>query len=102
MNFKMNCAQVPAPISAAQSGSVSPSSWRQRALAKRPVDDDGHPALGRQRQEPLLRLAVDDVIGELHEVERMRVHDLFEQVVPSSFGRRDADITDPPVRLLGE
>ncbi len=100
MNFRMNCAQVEAPISAAQSGSGSPSSRRVSApCAEGPVDDHGNAALRRQRQEPVLRLAVDDVVGELHEVERLAAHDLLEEIVPPAFRRGDADIADLSGRL---
>ena len=96
----MNCAQLDAPISAAHSGSGSPSSRsRQRALPERPVDDHGHAALGRQRQQPLLRLAVDDVVGELHEIDRLAPHDLLEKIVTAAFGGGDADVTQRARRL---
>jgi hypothetical protein len=60
---------------------------RQRALPERPVDNHGNAALRRQRQQPLLRLAVDDVVGELHEIERLVPHYLFEKIVAAPFGR---------------
>jgi hypothetical protein len=43
MNFRMNCAQVEAPISADQSGSGSPrEAPRERALLKWAIDDHAH------------------------------------------------------------
>ena len=60
MNFRMNCAQLVQSISAAQVGSLWPlTRSEQRTLAKRPVDDHGDAALPRQRQDPVLSLAVD-------------------------------------------
>ena len=73
MNLSANCAQLSQSISAAQAGSRwRCSSLQQRALAERPVDDDGDAALARQRQDALLDLAVEQVVGDLHEVDRLR------------------------------
>ena len=73
MNLSRNCAQLAQSISAAQPG----SGWRcelsdQLALAKRPVDDDADAALPRQRQDAVFDLAVEDVVGDLNEIERLR------------------------------
>src|SRR5688572_13732198 len=84
MNLRRNCAQFAQSIS--------------RALAERAVDDHGDPALLRQRQDALLDLAVEDVVRHLHEVERVRSHDLLDLAVAASFRRRDAVVADP---LLG-
>ena len=89
------------PISAAQSGSGWRSSLRDRCpAAERPVDDDADAALPRQRQDALLDLAVDDVVGHLHEVDRMARHDPFELVVAAAFRGRDADIADRPSAFI--
>src|SRR6185436_7164300 len=75
--------------------------WRQRlardlfdqiALAEWPVDDHRHAALARERQDATLRFAVEDVVAELHEIERMRAHDLLEVTVAAAFRGRDADV----------
>src|SRR4051812_13733636 len=76
MNFKMNWAQLEAPISSAQFGSASPCKPAdQRVLAERPVDHHGDAAVARQRQEPLFGPSIEDVVGELHEIERVLAHD---------------------------
>ena len=63
----------PQPISAAQDGQRMPLQLAdQRALPERPVDDHGDAALARQRQDALLDLAVEHVVGDLHEVDRLR------------------------------
>ena len=99
----MNCAQVVgADLGRPVRQRLAFQPPRQRALPEGTVDDDRHAALGRQRQQPLLRLAIDDVVGELHEIERMVPHDLLEQIVPAAFGGGDADIAELPVRLHGE
>ena len=60
MNFSSSCAQLAQPISAAQAGSGRASDRvDQRALPERPVDDDGHAALARERQDALFDLAVE-------------------------------------------
>jgi hypothetical protein len=74
----------------------------QRALPERPVDDHGDAALRGQRQQPRLRLAVDDVVGELHEVDGLVPHDLFEKIVAASFGRRDSNVAHRTGRLHRE
>ena len=72
MNFSTTCAQPSQPISAAQPG----RRWRcsalqQRAFAERPVHQHRDAALLRQRQQALLGLAVEQVVAELHEVDRL-------------------------------
>ena len=71
----------------------------QRALPERPVDNHGNAALRRQRQQPLLRLAVDDVVGELHEIDRLVPHYLFEKIMAAPFGRRDSNVAHRTSRL---
>jgi hypothetical protein len=65
-------------ISAAHGGSGWRASGAAARPAERPVGDDGDAALARQRQQALLGLAVEQVVGELHEVERLAGHDLLE------------------------
>ena len=43
----------------------------QLALAERPIDDDGDAALARQRQDAVFDLAIEDVVGDLDEIERL-------------------------------
>ncbi len=71
----------------------------QRTLAKRPVGDHRDAAVARERQQPLLGLAVEDVVRQLHEVERMRAHQLLDLAVAPALGRGDADVADPARRL---
>ena len=66
----------------------------QRLLAERPVDHHGDAAVARQRQEPLLGLSIEDVVGELHEIERVLAHDPLEQLVPAPVRGGDADMPD--------
>ena len=65
------------------------------ALAERAVDDDRDAALARERQDPLLDLAVERVVGDLHEVERLAAHDLLDLAMAAAFRRRDADVAQP-------
>jgi len=44
------------------------------------------PRSDAKRQQPLLRLAVDNVVGELHEIDRLVPHYLFEKIVTAPFG----------------
>ena len=95
MNLRMSCAQLAQPISAAQAGKgTAADPADQRAFLERPVDDDGDAALARQRQDALLDFAVDRVVGDLNEIERLAAHDLLELAVAAAFGSRDADIAD--------
>ena len=73
MNFSATCAQPSQSISAAHGGSAVPLQLPQQvALAERPVGDDGDAALARQRQDALLDVAVEQVVADLHEVDRLR------------------------------
>ena len=96
----MSCAQLDTPSSRRPFGQrliLEPVG--QRALPERPVDDHRDAALRRQRQQPRLRLAVDDVVGELHEIDRLVPHDLFDEIMTAAFGRGDADVTHRARRL---
>jgi hypothetical protein len=57
------------------------------------------PRLLRERQDALLDLAIDRVVGDLHEVDRLRAHHLFDLGVAPSFRRRDTDVAQPPGAL---
>ena len=96
MNFSANCAQPSQSISAAQAG----SGWRascaqQRAFAEGPVDDDRDAALLGQRQDALLDLAVEQVVGDLHEVDRLAAHHVLDLGVAPAFRRGDAHVAQP-------
>src|SRR5262245_33293571 len=75
---------------------------RQLALAKRAVDDDGDAAIFCQRQNAILDLAVEDIVGHLHEIERLRAHDLLNVTMAPSFRGGDADIAKLAGRFHGE
>ena len=95
-NFSAACAQLSQQSSAAQAG----SGWRcqcveQRTLAERAVHDDADAPLLRQRQQALLDIAVQQVVGELHEVDGLRAHDAFDVRMAPALGRGDADVAQP-------
>jgi hypothetical protein len=50
----------------------------------------------------MLDLAVEDVVGDLHEVERMLTHDTLDVGVTATFRGRNTDITNRAGRLLIE
>src|SRR5260370_30759347 len=49
--------------------------------AKRTIDDDADSPLPRERQEPILGFALEEVVGELDEVERLGAHEALHLVV---------------------
>ena len=79
---------------------------RQRAceiaLAEGTVHDDRDAAVAGEREQPCLGLTVQRVVAELHEVERMVAHDLFELAVPPSFRGRDPDVAQAAFGLHGK
>ena len=69
-NFSSTCAQLVQPISAAHGGSgLAQQPAQQAAAAERHVDDHRDAALGRQRQQAPLGLAVVERVVDLQEVE---------------------------------
>ena len=48
-----------------------PGGIDQRPLAKRPVDDNGDAALACERQYSRFDFPVDDVVRDMHEIERV-------------------------------
>ena len=46
-----------------------------------------------------LRLAVDDVVGELHEIDGLALHDLFEKIMAATFGRGNSNVAHCTSRL---
>src|SRR6185369_18075090 len=59
-------------------------------------------AVAREREDPFLGLAIDRVVGDLHEVERIASHQLLDFAMTPSFGRRDPDVSDLACRLQRE
>src|SRR6185436_16196260 len=71
----------------------------QATAAERHVDQDRDAALGRQRQQLVLRRAVVERIVELDEIERLLAHDGFELVIGARGIMRDAEVADATVLL---
>src|SRR3546814_16222921 len=71
----------------------------QRLLAERPVHQHRLAAVGSQRQQPVFRLAVEDVVGELHEVERLALHPRLHLVVTAAVRGGYAAIPESPLIL---
>src|SRR5262249_8915124 len=57
----------------------------QLAFAKRPINDHADAAVPRQRKDAIFDLAVKNVVGDLHEIERLRPHDPLDFGVPAPF-----------------
>ena len=74
----------------------------QIAFAKRPVDDDPDAAVARQRKDAIFDLAVENVVGDLNEVERLGAHDPLDFAVPAPFRGGDPYIAEPSGGLHGE
>src|SRR5262245_66651627 len=66
----------------------------QLALAERSIDDDADAPLARQRKNATFHLAVEDVVSDLDEIERLRAHDLLDLAVAASFRGCDPDIAE--------
>src|SRR5262245_57155903 len=74
----------------------------QLALAKWPVNDHADAAVPCQRQDTIFDLAVENVVGDLNEVERLGTHDPLDFTVPAAFRGRDPYISEPARSLHGE
>src|SRR5258707_4626858 len=74
----------------------------QLALQKRPVDDHADAAVPRQRKDTIFDLAVENVVGDLNEVERLGAHDPLDLTVPAPFRGGDPYIAEPAGGLHGE
>src|SRR5262245_26768972 len=59
----------------------------QLAFAKWPVNDHADAAVPRQRKDTIFDLAVENVVGDLNEVERLGSHDPLDFAVPAAFPR---------------
>lgn len=60
----------------------------QLLAAERTVNDHAEAAVSGQRQETLFGLAVEDVVGELHEVERHAPHHPFDFILAAAMRGR--------------
>src|SRR5262245_6094660 len=74
----------------------------QLAFAKRPINDHADAAVARQREDAVFDLAVENVVGDLNEVERLCAHDPFDFAVPAPFRGGDPYIAEPAGGLHGE
>src|SRR5262245_38367478 len=59
----------------------------QLAFAKWPVNDYADVAVPRDRKDTIFDLAVENVVGDLNEVERLGSHDPLDFAVPAAFPR---------------
>src|SRR5262245_15919591 len=75
---------------------------KQLAFAKRPINDHADAAVPRQRKDTIFDLAVENVVGDLHEIERQRAHDPLDFAVPAPFRGGDSYIAEPAGSLHGE
>src|SRR5262249_32820002 len=74
----------------------------QLAFAKRPINDHANAAVARQRKNAIFDLAVEDGVGDLHEIERLRTDDSLDFAVSAPFRGGDSYIADPAGGLHGE
>ena len=79
MNFKIDWAQLVAPISSQTGQRLPLQAGGQLALVERAVDDHGDAALKPPMATGAVGFAVDDVVGELHEVEAALCAGSFRQ-----------------------
>src|SRR5947208_10223498 len=74
----------------------------QLAFAKRTISDHSDAAVPRQRKDAIFDLAVENVVGDLNEVERLGAHDPLDFAVPTPFRGGDSYIAEPADRLHRE
>src|SRR5262249_38823822 len=74
----------------------------EMSFANRPINDHANAAVARQRKNAIFDLAVEDVVGDLHEIERLRTHDSLDFAVSAPFRGGDSYIADPAGGLHGE
>src|SRR5262249_60788887 len=74
----------------------------QLAFAKRPINDDTDAAVPRDRKDTIFDLAVENVVGDLNEVERLGSHDPLDFAVSTPFRGGDPYIAEPAGGLHGE
>jgi len=80
---------------------LAPDALEELAALEGAIDDDGDAVLRCQGQKALLCLPVDEVLGELDEVEGLAGEGLFQFAVSAAEGGGDADVADPAGRLHG-
>ena len=103
MNFRRNCAQLDAPVSLGPVREGVPLDLPdQMPLPEGAIDDHGDAAVTRQRQDARLDLPVEHIVGHLHEVDRLRAHDLLDEIVPPTLRCGDPDVSHLSRRLHGE
>src|SRR5262249_8776672 len=61
------------------------------AALERTIADDRDLSFPRERQDVALDLAVDGVVGDLDEVDRLRAHDLLGPAMATALRGRDSD-----------
>src|SRR5207244_6288100 len=66
------------------------------------VDDHADAAVPRQRKDTIFDLAVENVVRDLNEVERLGAHDPLDLTVPAPFRGGDPYIAQPAGGLHGE
>src|SRR5215203_4399499 len=75
---------------------------QKHALLEGTIGDDADAPIARKWKDAGLDLAVENVVGDLHEVERMLAHDTLDVGVTATFRGRNTDITNLASRLLLE
>src|SRR5215208_2637292 len=75
---------------------------QKHALLEGTIGDDADTPVARKWKDAGFDLAVEDVIGDLHEVERMLAHDPLDIGATATFRGRNTDITNLAGRLLIE
>ena len=87
-NFRKNCAQLRAPNSRPFGQRVMTEALKETAALEGPVNNYCLAAIRSQRQQAIFHLAIEDVVGELHEVQWLCLHDVGEvAVTPPVCGR---------------
>src|SRR5262249_16421133 len=74
----------------------------QLAFTKRPIDDHTDAAVPRQRKDAIFDLAVENVVRNLHEIERLRTHDALDFPMPAPFRGGHPYVGEPAGGLHGK
>src|SRR5215207_6142781 len=75
---------------------------QKHALLEGTIGDDADAPVARKWKDAGFDLAVEDVVGDLHEVERMLAYDTLDIGVTANYRGRNTDITYLAGRLLIE
>ena len=67
---------------------------QQHTFLKGSVGDDGDAAIASERKNARFDLSIEDVVGDLDEVERMLAHDPLELAMTASLRGGDAYVAD--------